>query len=70
MSADRLTAGQTADGLVDHCLENRGGKVFFGCTVIDQWLDIGFGKNTAAGCDGVKCFIIFGIFVQTCSICL
>ena len=35
MSADGLTAGKTADGLIDNCLENGSRKVFFGRAVID-----------------------------------
>ena len=65
MSADRFTAGQAADGLVYHRLENGGGQVFFCRALVDQGLDIGLGKNAAAGGDGVNSFIIFGIFIQT-----
>jgi len=35
MSADGLTAGKAADGLIDNCLENGSRKVFFGRAVID-----------------------------------
>ena len=65
MSADGLTAGKTGDGLVYHCLENGGRKVFLGSAVVDQRLNICFGKYTAAGCDGIEGLVIFGIFVQT-----
>ena len=35
MSPDGLSAGQAADGLIDHCLKNGGGKVFLcGAVVI------------------------------------
>ena len=40
MSADRLAAGQAADGLVDNRLENGGGQVFLGRALVDQRLDI------------------------------
>ena len=70
MTADRFSAGQSTDGLVDNCLENRSRQVFFGSTVIDQRLDICLGKYAAAGCNRIKCFVIFGIFVQTGCICL
>ena len=40
VTADRFTAGKTGNGLVDNCLENGSGKVFLGCTVVDQRLDI------------------------------
>ena len=36
MSPDRLAAGKTADGLINHCLENRGSQIFLGSSVIDQ----------------------------------
>ena len=49
VSPDGLAAGQSADGLVDHGLENRSGQVFLGGTVIDQRLNIGLGKYAAAG---------------------
>ena len=63
MTADRLTACQTGDGLVHHSLENRSGQVFLGSTFVDQWLDISLGKYTTAGSNGVERFIIFCIFV-------
>ena len=49
MSADRFTAGKTGDGLVDNCLENGSGKIFLGCSVVDQRLDICLCENTAPG---------------------
>ena len=54
MSPDGLAAGQSADGLVDHGLENRSGQVLLGGAVIDQRLNIGLGKYAAAGRDGIK----------------
>ena len=51
---DRLTTGKAADGLVDNCLENGGGKVVRGGAFIDQRLDVRLGKYTAAGCDGIS----------------
>ena len=70
VAADWFTAGKTGNGLVDDCLENRSRQVFFGSTVIDQRLDICLGKYATAGCNRIKCFVIFGIFVQTGCICL
>ena len=70
MTADRFTAGQTTDGLVDDCLENRSRKVLLGSPLVDQGLDIGFGENAAAGGNGIKCFVIFCIFIQAGSVCL
>ena len=68
MAADRFTAGQAADGLVDDRLENGGGKILFGSTLVDQGLDIGFCENAAAGGNGVKSFIIFRVFIQAGSV--
>ena len=65
VSPDGLAAGQSADGLVDHGLENRSGQVFLGGTVIDQRLNIGLGKYAAAGRDGIKRMIVLGVLIQT-----
>ena len=65
MAPDGLAAGQTADGLVDYCLEDGGGQVFLGRAFIDQGLDIGFGEHAAAGGDGVERLVVFGILVKT-----
>ena len=70
MSPNRFTTGKTADGLIYHCLENGSSQVLFRSSVIDQGLDICFGKNTASGCNGIKGLIIFCIFVQPWSVCL
>ena len=53
VSADRLAACQTGDGLVYHRLENGSGEVFAGCTVIDERLDIGLCEHTAARCNSI-----------------
>ena len=68
VSADRLAAGETADGLVYDCLEDRGGEVLTGSPIVDQRLDIGFREYAAAGSDRVDRLIIFCIFIQTGSI--
>ena len=65
VSPDGLAAGQAADGLVDDSLKNRRGQVFLGRALVDQWLNIGFGKYAAAGGDGVKRLIIFRVFIQS-----
>ena len=65
MSTDRLTTGQTADGLVYHSLENGGSQVFLGSAFINQRLNVCFGKYTTSGCNGIERLVIFGIFVQT-----
>ena len=70
MTADRLAAGKTGNGLVYNCLENGSGKILLGGTIVDQRLDVSLGKYTAAGCDGVKRFVILRVFVQPGSISL
>ena len=65
VTADRLSAGKTADGLVDNRLENGCGQIFLCRALIDQRLDIRFCKNTAAGCDGVERLIMLCVFVQS-----
>ena len=70
MAANRLAAGKTGNGLVYNCLENGSGKILLGGTIVDQRLDVSLGKYTAAGCDGVKRFVILRVFVQPGGICL
>ena len=70
MAANRLAAGKTGNGLVYNCLENGSGKILLGGTIVDQRLDVSLGKYTAAGCDGVKRFVILRVFVQPGSISL
>ena len=64
MTADRLAAGQSGDGLVDHRLENGRGKILLGGAVVDQRLDIGLGKNPAPRSDGIQGAVILCIFIQ------
>ena len=70
MSPNGLSAGQTADGLVDNRLEDRGCQVLLGRAFIDQGLNVGFGENAAAGGDGIKRAVSAGIAVQACRISL
>ena len=65
IAADRLAAGQTADGLVDNRLENGGGQILFGSAFVDQRLDIRLGENAAAGRDRIDCLVIFRVLIQT-----
>ncbi len=65
MPADRFAAGETADGLIDHCLKNGGGEVFSRSALVDQRLNVGFGKHAAARRNRINGFIIFGIFVKS-----
>ena len=63
MSADGFPAGKSADGLVDHCLEDGSRQIFLGCSFVDQWLYVCLGKYTAPCGNGIKCLVIFGIFI-------
>ena len=65
VAADRLSAGQTADGLVYHSLEDGDGQIFSGGSLIDKGLDIRFGEHAASGGYGVYHLIVFRIFVET-----
>ena len=49
MTADRFTAGETGDCLVDNSLENRGRKILLRRTFVDQRLDIGFCEIRRSG---------------------
>ena len=51
IAADRPSLGQAANRLIDNGLQDGGGDVFFGSTIVHQSLYIGFGKNAATGCD-------------------
>ena len=64
MSADRLSAGQAADGLIDHCLENGCRKILLGRAVVDQRLNVRLRKYAAAGRNGIQRLVILCIFVQ------
>ena len=64
VAPDRLAAGQAADGLIDHSLEDGGRQILLGCPVVDQRLYIGFCKDTAAGGDGVDGLIMGRVLVK------
>ena len=68
VSADRLTAGQTADRLVYDRLENGGGEVFLRRAFIDQRLDIRLREHAAASGDGIDGLVVFGILIQAGSV--
>ena len=63
-ASDGLTAGKAGDGLVHHRLEDGGGKVRLGGALVNERLDIRFGKHAAAGRDGVDLLIIRGFLVK------
>ena len=65
MTADRLAAGKSGDGLIDNRLENGGGQIFSCGAFINQRLNIGFCKNTAPGRDGIQRLIMLCKFIQS-----
>ena len=65
MTADRLTAGETADRLVDDRLKDRGRQILFCRALIDEGLDVRLGKDTAARGDRVDCLVVFRIFIES-----
>ena len=70
VSADRLSLSKAGDGLNDHGLKNGGGKIFLAGSVIDERLNVGFGKNSAPRGDRIEGFIAFGVLIEPGSICL
>ena len=64
VAADGMAAGKAGDGLVGHGLEDGGGHVGRGGTLVEQRLDIGLGKDAAAGGDGVDLRGVLGELVQ------
>ena len=70
VSANRFTACETTDSLVDNCLKNGGSQIFSCSTVIDERLDIRLCKYTTSCSNSVKCFVILCVFVKTGSVCL
>ena len=65
---DGPPTSKTTDGLVDNSLKNRGGKILPAGSLIDQRLNIGFGKDTAAGSNGIHHCMPGCCFVQTLGI--
>ncbi len=53
VSPDGLSAGQSRDGLIDHCLEDGSSQILFCSAFVDQGLDIRLCKHTASGGDCV-----------------
>ena len=44
-------------------LENGGERSFVAPSLIRGWISV-FAKNAAAGGNGIKCFVIFRVFIQ------
>ena len=53
IAADRPAAGQTGDGLIHHCLKDGGGEIGRRGALVDERLNVGFGKDSAACGNGV-----------------
>ena len=70
VSLDPVSAGQSADGLVDDRLENGGRQVFDRRAFIDERLDIRLGKYAAARCDRVDQFVVLGRLIQAACVCV
>ena len=59
VAADRVAAGQARDGLVCNSLEDGSSDVGRSGTLVEQRLDVGLSKNTAARCNWVDLLDVF-----------
>ena len=59
-----LAAGETRDGLVHHRLKNGCRQVRPGGALVDQGLNVGFGKYPAPGGNGVDLLVILRRFIE------
>ena len=69
-TADRLSAGKSADCLVYDCLKNRGSQILPGSPFVDQRLNIRFCKYAAPGCNGINHLIMPCVIIQSRCVCL
>ena len=67
-ATDRFPAGKAGYSLIHHRLEDGCRQVRLCRPFIDQWLDIAFGKNAAAGSNGVDLLIVGCRFIQPGSV--
>ena len=67
-STDRLSAGKTGNGLIDHRLKDGCCQVRLGCALVDKGLNIRFGEHAAPSSNGVNLLILCGLLVQTLGI--
>ena len=65
MAANRLSAREAGDGLVHDCLENRSRKVFTGCALVDERLNVRLRKHAAARRNRVNGLIALRVVVET-----
>ena len=59
-----LATGQAGNGLVDHRLKNGGGQVCPGGALVNQGLNVGFGKHAAPGGNGIDLLVALCRVVQ------
>ena len=65
LTADGVTAGQTADGLFHHGLEDGGRQILAGRAFVEQGHHVGLGEDTAAGRDGIDGGVTRGQRIET-----
>ena len=53
LAADGVAAGQAADGLFHHGLEDGGRQILAGRAFVEQRHHVGLGEDAAAGRDGI-----------------
>ena len=53
-----LAAGKAGDGLVHHRLKDGGGQIGGGSALVDEGLNVGFGKHAAPGGDGIDLLVL------------
>ena len=58
VTTDAASLSKPRNGLIDNRLINAGGDIGFVCALIEQRLNIGFGKDTAAGGDRVNTLML------------
>ncbi len=64
MPPDWFSAGKTADRLVYHRLKDGSGEILLCGALVDQGLNVRFGKYAAPGGNRVEGTVIFGVFVK------
>ena len=67
-AADRLTAGEAGNGLVDDGLEDAGRDILPACALVDEGLHVGLGEHAAARGDRIDRPVVSGELVQPCRV--
>jgi hypothetical protein len=65
VTADRLAAGKTGNSLVDDRLENRGSQILACRSLIDEWLYVCLGEDTAPCRDRIDRFVLSCVLIKT-----